>query len=146
MWEVLLSMHLLQNQDGPLVFGRWRKQVAGRAGRRVWGGVRLLAPPRGYSPDFLTPTLPEPGGELDDGIEALLSTPRHRLRDVPRQVPPVARRHLSWPVGPAWRSRVPTQPPSPSGRCRTAVALARPARSGPLRGEADQQYAGSARQ
>lgn len=125
MWEVLLSMHLLQNQDGPLVFGRWRKQVAGRAGQ-VWGGVRLLAPPRGYSPDFLTPALPEPGGELDDGIEALLSTPRHRLRtdltelaqerripawgkrladgDIPslRALADVLRRHHRLAVAPFW--------------------------------------------
>ncbi|MFI0739216.1 ArsR/SmtB family transcription factor [Streptomyces sp. NPDC021100] len=78
MWEVLLSLHMLQTTDGPLVFDRWRREVRGRLDP---GARRLLAlaPPRGYSPDFLTPAAG--AGGLDLGVSALMSTPRGRLRD-----------------------------------------------------------------
>ncbi|GAA0398090.1 winged helix-turn-helix domain-containing protein [Streptomyces luteireticuli] len=77
MWEVLLSLHMLQTNDGPLVFDRWRRSVRGRLDP---GARRLLAlaPPLGYSPDFLTPAAGT--GGIDLGISALLSTPRARLR------------------------------------------------------------------
>jgi len=53
----------------------WRDQV-----RRTEHGRRLfcLAPPRGYSPDFLTPAEGAHGAEA--GIDAVLSTPRVRLK------------------------------------------------------------------
>ena len=75
LWELLLSLHMLQSDDGPEVFGRWRDQV-----RRTQPGRRLfrIAPPRGYSPDFLTPAEAVHG--VTAGIEAVLSTPRTRLR------------------------------------------------------------------
>ncbi|MGW2634206.1 ArsR/SmtB family transcription factor [Streptomyces chattanoogensis] len=77
MWEVLLSLHLLQTRDGPLIFDAWRRRVSGglTAPMRC---LLTLARPRGYSPDFLTPAAA--AGGLDLGIDALLSTSRDRLR------------------------------------------------------------------
>ncbi|MFI6204847.1 ArsR/SmtB family transcription factor [Streptomyces sp. NPDC051041] len=77
MWETLLSLHLLHSHDGPLFFDHWRQRI-GKAATGVWGGLRLLAPPRGYSPDFLTPLTAE--GTVDEGLRTLLRTPRRQLR------------------------------------------------------------------
>lgn len=95
LWEVLLSLHMLQTGDGPLVFDQWRR----RTRARLDGSMRqllALAPPRGYSPDFLTPAAAT--GGLEAGIGAVLSTPRARLREdlvqlavSQRRMPPGAR-------------------------------------------------------
>ncbi|GAB2593579.1 winged helix-turn-helix domain-containing protein [Streptomyces capparidis] len=77
MWEVLLSLHMLQTRDAPRTFGLWRA----RTREQLPPSARALldlAPPRGYSPDFLTPA--GAAGGLDLGIGALLSTARTRLR------------------------------------------------------------------
>jgi DNA-binding transcriptional ArsR family regulator len=77
LWELLLSLHLVAGEDGAVVFGPWKRQVRSR----LSAPVRMLfdlAPPRGYSADFLTPALAEDG--LDAAIDTVLSTPRRRLR------------------------------------------------------------------
>ncbi|MFE7116205.1 ArsR/SmtB family transcription factor [Streptomyces sp. NPDC057654] len=87
MWEIANSVQTLQRRDGATAFGDWRQSVRARISRE---GRRLasLLPPRGYSPDFLTPTaLPTPGSAgdsygpdaLDAEIDTVLSTPRPRL-------------------------------------------------------------------
>ncbi|MFC3999738.1 ArsR/SmtB family transcription factor [Nocardiopsis sediminis] len=76
MWEVLLSLHLLQDPHPDRLDG-WRRRV----GDLLTPQMRLLAeiaPPWGYSPDFLTP-LPN-AGSLDEGLDAVLSTPPARAR------------------------------------------------------------------
>ncbi|WUI44684.1 winged helix-turn-helix domain-containing protein [Streptomyces sp. NBC_00414] len=89
MWELLLSLHLLGGNDGSVVFGAWKRHIR----NRLPGSTRLLfelAPPRGYSADFLTP-MPDRGG-LETGIDAVLSTSRGGLRrDIARLA---AARHL----------------------------------------------------
>ncbi|MEV4760821.1 winged helix-turn-helix domain-containing protein [Micromonospora sp. NPDC049559] len=77
MWETLLSLHLLQDRTGGPAFQRWRQAVRRRLSPKV-RPLLELTPPYGYSPDFLTPTDGAEG--LDAGIEALLATPRRRLR------------------------------------------------------------------
>ncbi|MDO0937779.1 winged helix-turn-helix domain-containing protein [Streptomyces sp. DG2A-72] len=95
MWELLLSLHLLGGSDGSVVFGAWKRHIRSR----LPNSTRLLfdlAPPRGYSADFLTP-MPD-RGELEPGIDAVLSTSRGRLRhDVARlaTVRPLGSRTLS---------------------------------------------------
>lgn len=74
LWEVLLSLHVMQNRDGAVVFDRWRQQA--RTSRHL-PRLTALAPPRGYSPDFLTPA--EGADGLDAGLEALRHTPQRRL-------------------------------------------------------------------
>jgi DNA-binding transcriptional ArsR family regulator len=77
LWETLLSAHLLGKRDGAVVFGDWKR----RTRARLHPSMRLflrLAPPWGYSPDFLTPA---PGcATAADGIDRMLSTPKARLR------------------------------------------------------------------
>ncbi len=76
LWEILLSLHMLQQRDGALVFGHWRQQQRG-LDRRLTEPLIELAPPRGYSPDFLTPTGHQ---SLTTGVEAVLGAGRTRLR------------------------------------------------------------------
>jgi DNA-binding transcriptional ArsR family regulator len=79
LWEVLLSIHLLQGAEGEMVFGAWRRKLR----RVVPASIRLLfdlAPPIGNSPDFLTP----PGRgteELEPALDAMLATPRKQVRE-----------------------------------------------------------------
>ncbi|MFI9309908.1 ArsR/SmtB family transcription factor [Streptomyces triculaminicus] len=77
MWENLLAAHMVQTGQGPLVFGQWRERIRGRLTDPM-RRLLALAPPRGYSPDFLTP--PESADGLRDGLDAMLSLPRRTLR------------------------------------------------------------------
>lgn len=77
LWEVLLSLHLLQTQQGAVEFGAWR----GGARSAPLPFVRMLttlARPKGYSPDFLTP--PTDAADLDTALDGLLSTGKRQLR------------------------------------------------------------------
>jgi DNA-binding transcriptional ArsR family regulator len=76
LWEVLLSLHLLQTDDDQPLFGRWRRHVR----RRLQASDRRLldlAPPDGYSPDFLTPA--ESAEGFEQGLAAIEQTPTARL-------------------------------------------------------------------
>jgi DNA-binding transcriptional ArsR family regulator len=76
MWEVLLSLHKLGDGDGQLVFDEWRRHVRARLPVEAdW--LLGLAPPRGYSPDFLTPAAGS--GDLEQALRKVLATPRHRI-------------------------------------------------------------------
>jgi DNA-binding transcriptional ArsR family regulator len=77
LWEVLLSLHMLQTQQGTVVFGGWR-QEAQTALRSFARPLTVLARPKGYSPDFLTPPVDAP--DLDTALEAVLGTERMTLR------------------------------------------------------------------
>lgn len=74
LWEVLLSLHALQAPRPEPHLARWRADVA--TGPKVRALARL-APPRGYSPDFLTPGDAE--GGLASGLDAVRRTPSRRL-------------------------------------------------------------------
>uniref|UniRef100_A0AAU2VJ28 Helix-turn-helix domain-containing protein n=1 Tax=Streptomyces sp. NBC_00008 TaxID=2903610 RepID=A0AAU2VJ28_9ACTN len=78
LWEISNSVQTLQRRDGERVFGAWRRWVR----PRLSAGPRLLSPllpPRGYSPDFLTPTAGD-RATLQAAVDTLMSTPRPRLR------------------------------------------------------------------
>jgi len=92
LWEVLLSLHLLQTDEDQPLFGRWRRQVRRQlqaSDRRLFD----LAPPDGYSPDFLTPSTsgcrkePATSGRrngpstdgFEEGLSAILQTPSARV-------------------------------------------------------------------
>jgi DNA-binding transcriptional ArsR family regulator len=77
LWEVLLSLHMLQTHDGVVTFDAWRRRARTVLPART-EMLTTLARPKGYSPDFLTPATS--GADLESGLEALLSTPRRRLR------------------------------------------------------------------
>jgi DNA-binding transcriptional ArsR family regulator len=78
LWEVLFSLHLLQEREHTLLFGEWRRRV--RAARPARLPLLLeLAPPTGYSPDFLTPGRGD--ADFPTLVDRMLSTPRHSLED-----------------------------------------------------------------
>ena len=77
MWEIVLSVQLLQNREGAVLFDRWRHYARDRL--RGWIHPLLtLAPHAPYFPDFVTPV--EPSLSLEEGIESVLATPRARIR------------------------------------------------------------------
>ncbi|QNS06391.1 winged helix-turn-helix domain-containing protein [Streptomyces xanthii] len=81
LWEIVLSLHLLQNRQAAVVFDPWRREVRAALARsgltEVTAALTRLSPWAAYFPDFLTPG--QGGGGLAEGIEAVLSTPRRRL-------------------------------------------------------------------
>src|SRR3954469_22005290 len=77
MWETVLSVNLLQNREGAVVFDAWRHKVRARLGRWV-SPLITLAPYAAYFPDFLTPAEGSPS--LEGGLDKVLSTPRTRIR------------------------------------------------------------------
>lgn len=98
LWETVLSITLLGSGSGQAVFGPWRARARAELRRLPRKHLRLLrhlAPPRGDFPDFLTP--PQASEGLEEGIKAVLATPRRRLRqelavlpDVPVWARPLA--------------------------------------------------------
>lgn len=74
MWELLLSLHALQTRATDPRLDRWRAAVTLDGATR---SLLRLAPPRGYSPDFLTPAEASTG--LPAGLDAVLRTPARRL-------------------------------------------------------------------
>lgn len=86
LWEALLSLHMLQVGSGSIPYGTWRRQVRQRLPQEVVGPLAALAPPVGYSPDFLTPSVGS--ASFGDAVEMVLSTPRERIRtDLARLAP-----------------------------------------------------------
>lgn len=77
LWEALLSAHLLHRTTRAAPFDRWRRQVVGGLTPRA-RMLPTLAPPRGYSPDFLTPDLAG-DTDLDAAVERVQQTPRRQL-------------------------------------------------------------------
>ncbi|HEX7303281.1 helix-turn-helix domain-containing protein [Lentzea sp.] len=81
LWEVVHSGFRLNFPDRDPAFGEWKRSLLGSGSAEVRAGAALLAvlAPQGpYFPDFLNP--PEASRGLEEGLEAILSTPRGRLR------------------------------------------------------------------
>ncbi|WP_329046442.1 helix-turn-helix domain-containing protein [Amycolatopsis sp. NBC_01488] len=74
LWELLLSLHTLQTRATDPRLDRWRASVTIDSGTR---SLLRLAPPRGYSPDFLTPEEASTGFEA--GLAGVLRTPARRI-------------------------------------------------------------------
>lgn len=81
LWETILSFHRIRDRRASTVFGRWRTETRARLNAEV-PLLAAVVPPRGYFPDFLTPSQEgaEPFG-LDVGMEALRDTPADRVRE-----------------------------------------------------------------
>ncbi|GAA2760466.1 ArsR/SmtB family transcription factor [Actinopolymorpha rutila] len=143
LWETVLSLQLLQNRHAALTFDPWRRRVRTALARSglacTTSALMLVCPHAEYFPDFLTP---ENGcASLDDGLDAVLSTPRGRLgqelaRLAPqRPVPPVIRRlaqgepaALRW-LGESLRRYYDVAVAPYLHAIRAAVAADRPSRS-----------------
>jgi hypothetical protein len=82
LWEIVLSLHVLQTAQVPARFRFWRAAVGSRvSGRDLSRGIRHmlfpLAPVASYFPDFLTPA--ESAEGLRAGIDTVVGTPRPRM-------------------------------------------------------------------
>ncbi|WP_369146668.1 ArsR/SmtB family transcription factor [Streptomyces sp. R44] len=75
MWEMLLSLHRLRRRDSGVLLGPWVRESLPKVPETT-RALTALAPPFGYSPDFLTPAV---GGGLADRLEALRSTPLRQV-------------------------------------------------------------------
>lgn len=76
-WEALLSLHVLGGSHTDSELRSWTTRVRttlNAASRPLFH----LVPPRGYSPDFLTPA--EAGTDSDAAVDAIVSTSQARLR------------------------------------------------------------------
>ncbi|MEU4447066.1 winged helix-turn-helix domain-containing protein [Actinosynnema sp. NPDC050801] len=81
-WEILLSNFKLHSKHQPAFARHWAGRVRRnpqwhshiRPAVRLLGGLAPIGP---YFPDFLTPDAGRSG--LDEGFEAIMSTPRRRL-------------------------------------------------------------------
>ena len=71
LWEILLSLHTLQEPGDEPPFEEWRRAVGGRVSEALQP-LFELAPPRGYSVDFITPT--RGVDDLSVAIDVVLST------------------------------------------------------------------------
>jgi DNA-binding transcriptional ArsR family regulator len=79
LWEVLLSLHMLQQAEGRLIFEDWRRHVRTKVAPDQMRLLLELTPPKGYSPDFLTPA--EGAPDFETTLEMTLATPRRQIRD-----------------------------------------------------------------
>ncbi|MDQ8701051.1 winged helix-turn-helix domain-containing protein [Streptomyces sp. LHD-70] len=94
LWETVLSLHRLQDRRPEPALAAVRENAGLRS-----TALRLLlplVPARGYFPDFLTP--PAAAAGVEHGLEALMSTPRRRLR---AELARLARRNTlpDWTLG-----------------------------------------------
>ncbi|GHF51324.1 DNA-binding transcriptional ArsR family regulator [Amycolatopsis bartoniae] len=82
MWELVLSLHVLQRKDVPPWLDQWQARLlALSADSPVRAAIRFLAPlnpASKYFPDFLTPA--PSGGSPDTVIDDVLHTPAARMR------------------------------------------------------------------
>ncbi|MEV6168064.1 winged helix-turn-helix domain-containing protein [Streptomyces sp. NPDC051954] len=120
-WEMLLSLHALGGSPDHVVFGPWRATALNPLDPSI-SLLRGLTPPRGYSPDFLTPGA---GTTLETAVDAVMSVGRTRLRSELALLP--ARRHTA-----PWMRRLAQGEPEAMRRLGGAVrryhqrVLARP--------------------
>jgi DNA-binding transcriptional ArsR family regulator len=81
-WELVLSLQELQSGSPDRMLSGWRRRVYSDLRRDgLAAQMRLLlalTPPRGYFPDFLTPT--ESANGLAAGLQAIRATPTGLLR------------------------------------------------------------------
>ncbi|ETK37724.1 ArsR/SmtB family transcription factor [Microbispora sp. ATCC PTA-5024] len=114
MWETLLSLYRLRHPGGAVFFGEWRR----RARTRLPSSARLLAdlaPPKGYSADFMTPG--RLVASVEEGVEAVRGTSRARLGD---DMAELVRRHPRRPVR-AWMRRLADGDSAQVGRVADAL-------------------------
>ncbi|MCC9707850.1 helix-turn-helix domain-containing protein [Streptomyces sp. MNU76] len=83
LWELVTSLHRLRSRAGRWAYAEWHRDaragLAGTALGRAVGKVLMPVLPRAvYFPDFVTP--PEAGAGFEQGLAAILDTPRERIR------------------------------------------------------------------
>jgi DNA-binding transcriptional ArsR family regulator len=83
MWEIAMSLHRFQTRRGRWAYAAWYRSARQRLrqpelARDLRTLLLPLFPRASYFPDFLTPA--EAGEGFEAGLEAILATPRARVR------------------------------------------------------------------
>jgi hypothetical protein len=81
MWELAHSLQALRDPSRAAVHLPWLRSLSGRLGDLDLAPVVALVPPRGYTPDFLTPPPEGPLGEIEDELAAVAATPPETVRE-----------------------------------------------------------------
>jgi biotin operon repressor len=76
LWEILLSLQVVQESAGDTALDRWRRVTAPRIPSSLLPLLEL-APPGGRPPDFLAATRGE--DRIEEGLKKIRATPRDRL-------------------------------------------------------------------
>jgi DNA-binding transcriptional ArsR family regulator len=122
LWEILLGLHAIQERNEEIALDGWRRRVRPNI-PASFRPLLEIAPPHGYSADFITPT--RGTGDLDEGIDQILGTTRKELardftefgrqggrpfisrsldaRDAVRRVAHDIRRFFSVAIAPYWK-------------------------------------------
>jgi DNA-binding transcriptional ArsR family regulator len=71
MWELVRSLVVLRDPSHAALHVPWLRSLSGRLDGKALAGAIALLPPRGYTPDFLTPPPAGPLGSIADDLAAL---------------------------------------------------------------------------
>jgi DNA-binding transcriptional ArsR family regulator len=80
MWELMRSLVALRDPANAAPHVPWLRSLSGRLDGRELRGALALLPPRGYTPDFLTPPPAGPLGSIEEDLETLRATGAERIR------------------------------------------------------------------
>jgi hypothetical protein len=80
MWEAVRSLVALRDPSTAALHVPWLRSLSGRLGGIAVEPAVALIPPRGYTPDFLTPPPAGPLGSIEDDLAALRRTPVKQIR------------------------------------------------------------------
>jgi DNA-binding transcriptional ArsR family regulator len=80
MWELVRSLVVLRDPSHAALHVPWLRSLSGRLDGRALAGAIALLPPRGYTPDFLTPPPAGPLGGITDDLAALRDTRPEQIR------------------------------------------------------------------
>lgn len=104
LWEVMTSYRVLGTPSQHALYLPWIKEARAALRGLDLSGLDMLIPPKGYVPDFLTPTPAYPCPSFADEIERIRATPpelvRKHARAVyhPQQAPEALRPYLETPA------------------------------------------------
>jgi hypothetical protein len=80
MWELVRSLVVLRDPSYAASHVPWLRTLDGRLDGSALTGAIALLPPRGYTPDFLTPPPAGPLGSIEDDLAALRATDAADIR------------------------------------------------------------------
>jgi DNA-binding transcriptional ArsR family regulator len=80
MWELVRSLQALRDPASAALHLPWLRTLSGRLGDLDLRPAVALVPPRGFSPDFLTPPPSSPLGDVAEDLAALRATTAAQVR------------------------------------------------------------------
>jgi DNA-binding transcriptional ArsR family regulator len=80
MWELVRSLVVLRDPAHAALHVPWLRELDGRLDGGALAGAIKLLPPRGYTPDLLTPPPAGPLGSIEDDLASLRATDVAEIR------------------------------------------------------------------